>query len=172
MAINTLEEKFQHGLGAIYDAEHQFLEAQQMMLESATAPAVQASLKKHIAETEQQITNLERVHEILGLDAERIDCVGAEGLVTEGNEMLSETEAVPALADLAINGSCSKVEHFEIATYRGLIAGAQMMGQTEVVQLLQENLTQEENTADLLEAGMPELLERAMQSASSQAASS
>ena len=172
MAITTLEEKFQHGLGSIYDAEHQFLEAQQMMLESATAPAVQAALKKHIAETEQQIVNLTRVHELLGLEAERIDCVGAEGIVTEGNELLSETEDVPALADLAINGSCSKVEHFEIATYRGLIAGAQVMGQTEVVKLLQENLTQEENTADLLEAGMPALLERAMLNASSQAASS
>jgi ferritin-like metal-binding protein YciE len=166
MAINTLEEKFQFSLNSIYDAEHQFLEAQQTLLESATAPSVQASLKKHIAETEQQIVNLEKVHELLGLEATRETCAGAEGIVTEGNTLVEQTSGVPALADLAINGSCSKVEHFEIATYRGLIAGAQMMGQTEVVRLLQENLTQEENTADLLEASMPELLERAMQNAS------
>ncbi len=29
MAITTLEEKFVHGLGDIYDAEHRFLEAQE-----------------------------------------------------------------------------------------------------------------------------------------------
>lgn len=172
MAINTLEEKFQFSLNSIYDAENQFLQAMQTMLGSATAPKVQAGLKKHIAETEQQIVNLERVHELLGFEANRETCVAAEGLVEEGNTLLTETEAVPALADLAITGSCSKVEHFEIATYRGLIAGAQMMGQTEVVSLLQQNLTQEENTADMLEASMPELLERAMQSASSKSAAS
>lgn len=170
MAINTLEEKFTHGLGSIYDAEHQFLEAQQTMLESATDPTVQANLKKHIVETEQQIVNIAKVHEILGLTAKRITCAGAAGIVTEGNELLSETEDVPALADLAINGSCSKVEHFEIATYRGLIAGAQAMGQTEVVRLLSQNLEQEENTAQTLEAGMPSLLQKAKQSASSSAA--
>lgn len=170
MAINTLEEKFQHGLGDIYDAEHRFLEAQQTMLESATAPMVQASLKKHIAETEGQIVNLTKVYEALGLKAERVSCDAAAGLVSEGSKLLKETKDVPSLADLAINGSCSKVEHYEIASYRGLIAGAESMGQTEIVRLLSENLEQEETTAAALEAGMPELLERAKQNASSQAA--
>ena len=41
MAINTLEEKFIHGLGDIYDAEHRFLEAQEKMLPSATSSTVQ-----------------------------------------------------------------------------------------------------------------------------------
>lgn len=112
MAITTLEEKFTHGLGSIYDAEHQFLEAQQTMLESANSEAVQANLEQHIAETEQQIVNLAKAHELLGLTAKRITCAGAKGIVTEGNDLLSETEDVPPLADLAINGSCSKVEHF------------------------------------------------------------
>jgi len=171
MAITTLEEKFTFELGALYDAEHQFLEAQQTMLESAHSPTVQQMLEKHIAETEQQIVNLSKVHELLGLTAKRETCEAAEGLVTEGNTILSETEDVPALADLAIAGSNSKVEHFEIACYRGLIAGAQMMGQTEVVRLLTENLQQEENTAQTLEANLPSLLEKAMTTASKSATS-
>jgi ferritin-like metal-binding protein YciE len=169
MTINTLEEKFTFELNSIYDAEHQFLEAQQTMLESANSSDVKAMLEKHIAETEQQIVNLTRVHEILGLTAKRQTCAAAKGLVTEGNTILTATADVPALADLAINGSNFKVEHFEIATYRGLIAGAQMMGQTEVVQLLSENLQQEENTAQALEASKPALLEKAMTTASKSA---
>ncbi len=166
MAIKTLEEKFAHGLGDIYDAEHRFLEAQQTMLESANSSAVQAMLEKHIAETEQQIVNLTRVHEVLGLTAERVTCDGAAGIVSEGNKLLKETMDVPALADLAINGSCSKVEHYEIASYRGLITGAEAMGQAEVVRLLTENLQQEEKTAQTLESSMPALLRQAMQTTS------
>ena len=171
MAITTLEEKFVHGLGDIYDAEHRFLDAQQKMLPNATSPTVQAMLEKHIAETEQQIINLSQVFEILGLTAKRVSCDGAVGIVTEGDKLLKETSGVPALADLAINGGCSKVEHYEIASYRGLIAGAEQMGQTEVVRLLSENLQQEENTAQALESSMPALLQKAMQSASQSAAS-
>lgn len=171
MVINTLEEKFAFSLGSIYDAEHQFLDAQQTMLESATSPTVKAMLEKHIAETEQQIVNLAKVHETLGLTAKRITCDAAAGLVTEGNKVLTATADVPALADLSINDANSKVEHFEIATYRSLIAGAQLMGQTEVVRLLTENLDQEENTAANLESTMPALLERAMQTASKSATS-
>jgi len=169
MAIKTLEEKFIHGLGDIYDAEHRFLEAQQTMLPNANSADVQALLETHIAETEQQIVNLTKVYEFLGLKAERVACDGAAGIVSEGNKLLKETRDVPALADLAINGGCSKVEHYEIAAYRGLIAGAQAMGQTEIVRLLTENLQQEEKTAQTLEASMPTLLEKAMQTASKSA---
>jgi len=166
MAIKTLEEKFIHGLGDIYDAEHRFLEAQQTMLPNASSSTVQAALKKHIAETEQQIVNLTKVYEVLGVTAKRVPCDAAKGLVTEGDKLLKETEDVPALADLAIVGSCSKVEHYEIASYRGLIAGAEQMGKTDVARLLSENLQQEENTAQALESSMPALLKQAMQTAS------
>lgn len=166
MAIKTLEEKFIHGLGDIYDAEHRFLDAQQTMLPNASSSTVQAALKKHITETEQQIVNLTKVYEVLGLTAKRIACDAAKGLVTEGDKLLKETKDVPALADLAIVGGCSKVEHYEIASYRGLIAGAEQMGQTDVARLLSENLQQEENTAQTLESSMPTLLKQAMQTAS------
>ncbi len=89
----------------------------------------------------------------------------------EGDKLLKETKDIPALADLAINGGCSKVEHYEIASYRGLIAGAEQMRQTEIVSLLKENLQQEENTAQALESSMPTLLQKAAQTASQSASS-
>jgi ferritin-like metal-binding protein YciE len=166
MAIKTLEEKFQHGLGDIYDAEHRFLEAMQTMSESAASADVQQSLETHIAETEQQIANLEQVYELLGASPKRVACDAAKGLVSEGSKLLKETQDVPVLADLGIVGSCSKVEHYEIAAYRGLIASAESTGQTEVARLLQENLQLEENTAQFLETTMPTLLNQAVKTAS------
>jgi len=169
MAIKTLQEKFMHGLGDIYDAEHRFLEAQQTMLPNADSETVRTNLETHITETEQQIVNLTKVYEILGQKPQRVSCDAAVGLVKEGDKLLSETKDVPALADLAITGGCSKVEHYEIAAYRGLVAGAEAMGQTDIVRLLAENLEQEENTAQKLEMGMPALLQQAMKTATASA---
>ncbi len=57
-----------------------------------------------------------------------------------------------------------KVEHFEMGSYRGLITGAQQIGQQEeVVNLLNENLRQEEETAQTAEQSAPELIQKAMQ---------
>ncbi|MCP9495339.1 MAG: DUF892 family protein [Pyrinomonadaceae bacterium MAG19_C2-C3] len=162
MAIKSLQEKFLHGLGDIYDAEHQFLEAQQEMLPEATSPTVISLLETHIAQTEEHITTLEEVFNLLDETAERVKCAGAAGIVTEGQKTLKEVSGTPQLVDLAISGSCGKVEHYEIANYRMLITGAEQMGQTEVVQLLTRNLKQEEQTAKLIEQSAPELFQQAM----------
>ncbi len=68
-----------HELGDIYDAEHRFLKAQQKMLPQANSSTVKMLLEQHITETEQQIVNLTKVHEILGLTTERVNCEGADG---------------------------------------------------------------------------------------------
>ncbi len=166
MAIKTLQEKFLHGLGDIYDAEHRFLKAQQEMLPQANASTVKTLLEQHITETEQQIKVLEQVFEVLGESAKREKCAAAAGLVSEGESLLGEVSGVPALVDLAIGGSCSKVEHYEIASYRMLITGAEQMGQTEIAQLLKQNLQQEEQTAQKIEQSAPALFQQAMSRAS------
>ncbi len=60
-----------------------------------------------------------------------------------------------------IVASVIKVEHFEMGSYRGLVAGAQQMGQNEIVNLLSENMQQEEQTAQIAEQSAPELLQKA-----------
>ncbi len=171
MAIKTLQEKFIHALGDIYDAEHRFLEAQQTMQKQANSETVRALFEKHIPETEQQIANLEEVYGILGEKPKRVKCEGATGLVTEGEKLLKETAEVPTLADLAIAGANAKVEHYEIACYQSLVLGAEMMGEKEIVRLLRENLKQEEQTLQTLDKGMPELLTQAMSEGNTASAS-
>lgn len=164
MAIKNLEEKMLHEVCDIYDAEHQFLEAQQQMIQKANAGQVKSMLQEHIQQTEQQIRNLEQVFQSLGQQPKREKCAAAAGLVSEGQKLLKEVEGNPQLIDLAIAGSQSKVEHYEIASYRGLITGAQQMGQQEIVTLLQQNLQQEEQTAQKVEQSTPQLVQQAMSS--------
>lgn len=162
MAITTLQEKMLHELADIYDAEHQFLEAQQQMITHANADTVKQMLQTHIQQTEQQIKNLEQVFQALGQQLKREKCAAAAGLVTEGNKLLKEVSGNPALVDLAIAGSQTKVEHYEVASYRGLVMSAQVMGKHEILPLLQANLQQEEQTAQLVEQSTPQLIQQAM----------
>ncbi|MEO8288024.1 MAG: DUF892 family protein [Chloroflexota bacterium] len=162
MAIRTLQEKYQHELEDIYDAEHQFLKGQEEMLANATDPNVKQMINTHMRQTEGHIRNLEQIFSLMGMRAQRTTCAGAKGIVTEGQMIMKETSSVPEIRDAAILGAASKVEHYEIATYRGLITGAKMMGQTEVMNFLQKNLAEEEHTANLIEQSEPTILQKAM----------
>jgi len=162
MAINTLQQKFMHELGDIYDAENQFLKGQAEMLQNATDPALQDMITTHIEQTKGQISNLEQVFAALGEQPKREMCDAAKGLVSEAQKTMREAAGVPEILDCVINGSASKVEHYEISSYRGLITGAELMGQQDIVSLLQQNLEQEESTAMLVEQSAPKLIQKAM----------
>src|ERR687885_777048 len=56
-----------------------------------------------------------------------------------------------AVRDCAINAAIIRVEHFEIGSYQGMLTGARQLGPEEAVNLLEENLGQEEQTAQLAE---------------------
>jgi ferritin-like metal-binding protein YciE len=160
--ITNLQEKFAHELSDIYDAEHRFLEAQQQMLQEASHEELKGMIQEHIDQTRQQIQNLEQVYSQVGQQPERQTCEAAQGLVSEGQEVMQEAGSGP-IRDTLIAGSQAKVEHYEIASYQGLVAGAQQMGQQEAVNLLQQNLQQEEQTARKIEQSTPQLLQRAAQ---------
>lgn len=162
MTIRTLEEKFIHDLADIYDAEHRFLEAQLQMIQQAGAPQLRSMLQEHLEQTRQQIGNLESIYAQLGSRPMRIKCDAAAGLVTEGQKGMQESQGSPAVRDCMIAGSAAKVEHYEVAAYRGLISAAEGMGQAPIASLLRQNLQQEEQTAHMIEQSTPQLLQQAM----------
>lgn len=162
MAIRTLEEKFVHDLADIYDAEHRFLEAQRQMMMQASSPQLKTMIQEHIGQTQQQIGNLEQIYAQLGTNPTRVKCDAAAGLVIEGQKGMQESQGNPAVCDCMIAGSAAKVEHYEVASYRGLITAADGMGQTQIASLLRQNLQQEEQTAHKVEQSVPTLLQQAM----------
>ena len=82
-------------------------------------------------------------------------------MVSEAQQNMQEAQN-DALRDCAINAAIIKVEHFEMGSYRGLVTAAQQMGQDEIVDLLQQNLQQEEQTAQTAEQSAPQLLQKVM----------
>jgi ferritin-like metal-binding protein YciE len=157
--ITSFQDKFIYEVAAMYDAENRFLEAQQVMWQCCQNNQFRSLIETHIGETEQQIRNLEKVFSTFGQQPQRVTCNAAAGVISDGQKLMLLARDNPTILELGLIGGQSKVEHFEIACYRGLIKGAEQMGQREVVQLLQQNLQQEEQTAQKLEQLLPQLLE-------------
>jgi len=161
MPINNAQELFVHNLSEIYDAEHQFVQGQQEMAQQASDQDLKSAIEEHIGQTEQHARNLEGVFEQLGQQPQRATNEVAQGLVSSAQQLMQQTQD-ENLRDCAINAAVIKVEHFEMGSYRGLVSAAQQMGQDEIVDLLQQNLQQEEQTAQTAEQSAPQLLQKVM----------
>jgi ferritin-like metal-binding protein YciE len=150
---------FVHELADLYDAEHQFLEAQRMMHSKATDIKLKTMIEEHIAESEQQVTNLEKVFGIVGEPPKRQHCDGAEGIVSEGEKAIAEAGS-PEMRDSIIAGGATKAEHYEMVSYADLIEAATLLKLRQAVPLLEKNREQEVRTARRLERASPRLLKQ------------
>lgn len=127
-------------------AEKHLLKALPKMAKGATSEELRSSIELHITETENQITRLEQVFEIVGQKATGKKCEAMEGLVEEGKSMMEETESGSLTRDAAIISSSQKIEHYEIASYGTLRTLANTLGLSEAAALLEETLEEEKNT--------------------------
>ena len=91
----------------------------------------------------------EKVAQLLETDTHHQECVGMEGVIQEGAEALEE-EGEEVVLDIGLIGAGSRVEHYEMAGYLTAISLAKRMGATEVVALLSQSLTEEENAEKTL----------------------
>ena len=163
MPISNVQGLFVRELCEIYDAEHRFLDGQVKMVHRATDHELQRSIENHIAQTRQHIADLERLFRELDEAPRRETNEAAQGLMSGAERGIEEAQG-DALRDCLIDAAVIKVEHFEIGSYRGLLTGARlMMGQTTAVDLLEANLRQEEETAQIAEQSAETLLQKAMQ---------
>jgi len=141
--MNTLESLFKHFLRDIYYAEKQVLKTLPKMARKAEADELKEAFEHHREETEAQIDNLEKVFEHMGLKPRGVTCEAIQGILDEGKEIMEEAEDGDT-RDAGMIAAAQAVEHYEITRYGTMIAWAQTLGlDSEVVQLLKENLDQE-----------------------------
>jgi len=141
---NELHELFLDELADIYNAEQQLTKALPKLVKAARSPELREAFEAHLEETKNQIMRLDQVAESVGGAIKRKKCQAMEGLIEEGEEMMEEKEDSEAL-DAGLILAAQKVEHYEIASYGGLRAWAELMGHTDAVDLLQETLEEEKN---------------------------
>ena len=141
-----LEKYFIDSLKDIYWAEKALTKALPKMRKAATTEELQTAIGEHLAQTEEHVSRLEQVFELFGKKVQAKKCDAMEGLIKEGDSIVEETEDGSMTRDAAIIIAAQKVEHYEIATYGGLVSLAKTMGKNEAADILAMTLEEEKQT--------------------------
>ncbi len=145
----NLEDLFEEQLEDLYDAEKQIVDALPKLIANSSSEVLAGALQDHLEETKVQVTRLETIFDRMGQQPGSRHCTGMEGLLTEGDDAISNKKKSSVL-DLTIIAAAQKVEHYEIAAYGTVCALGESLGQPEVVELLHETLEEERNADDSL----------------------
>lgn len=145
-----LEKFFLDQLKDIYYAEHKIVDGLGKLQEAATTGNLKEAFEDHLHQTQRHIKRLEKVFETLGKKAEGEKCEAIEGISRELDTIIEETEEGTLTRDAALIIAAQKVEHYEIATYGGLVQLAITMELHDAADLLDKTLVEEEDTDALL----------------------
>lgn len=143
----SLLEKFLiDQLKDIYYAEQKIVQSLPKMRAAATSDELKEAFEDHLHQTKKHVSRLEKAFEAIGKKAEGERCEAIEGITKECEKIISETKEGTATRDAALIIAAQKVEHYEIATYGGLVQLAITVGLRDVADLLDKTLREEEDT--------------------------
>ena len=148
--ISPLEKFFTDQLKDIYYAEQQLVKALPEMQKACTTEELEDAFENHLKQTERQLKRLERVFQLIDQKPEGKKCEAIEGLIKEAKSIISETKEGTMTRDAALIIAAQKVEHYEIATYGGLVQLAITMNLHQVADLLDKTLQEEEGADHML----------------------
>ena len=90
MEMETLKDLYVEELKDLYSAENQIIKALPKMIKAASNEELKQAFGRHLKETEVQVQRLEEVCDELGVSPKGKKCVGMEGLLKEGSELIKE----------------------------------------------------------------------------------
>jgi len=149
MELQSLRDLYIDELKDLYSAEKQLVKALPKMAKNATNPDLKKAFTDHLEQTEEHVSRLEQIFESLEASPRGKKCVGMEGLIEEAKEMLEEDAAEDVL-DAGLISKAQHVEHYEMAGYGTVRRFAQILGEAEHVELLEQTLNEEKEADQLL----------------------
>ncbi|MDB5005178.1 MAG: hypothetical protein JWQ34_3403 [Mucilaginibacter sp.] len=148
-ANSKLMEFFVEELKDLLWAERELVETLPDMAKAATTQELKTAFTNHLAETETHVTRLEQIFGLLGLEPETTKCDAMSGIIDEGDGIISDTEEGTAQRDVGLIFAGQKAEHYEIASYGGMISLAKTLGYYDIAEMLVLTID-EEKSADAL----------------------
>ena len=138
----TLEDLYTDMLKDMYSAEKQLVKALPKLAKNAQSPDLKKAFQEHLKQTEGHVERIERIFSDMEGSPRGKKCVGMEGLIEEGNEIMQE-DAEPDVLDAGLIAAAQKVEHYEISSYGTARAWAERLGYDKAARLLQQTLEEE-----------------------------
>jgi ferritin-like metal-binding protein YciE len=146
---NSLHELYLEELKDLYDAENQIIKALPKMVDAASSEELQNALTEHLEVTRGQAKRLEQIFQNMGEKLKAEKCKGMEGLIKEGSDIVSE-DMNEDVKDAAIISAAQRIEHYEMAGYGTVRTWANLLGESEAEELLQQTLDEEKEADEKL----------------------
>ena len=140
---SKLQQFFVDQLEDIYWAEQKLVRTLPNMEEAASSDELKQAFNSHLQETINHVSRLEKVFDLIGEPAQAKKCYAMSGIVEEGEDIIDETEEHTAQRDTGLIFAGQKAEHYEIATYGGLVQLAKTLGYKEAAEILAVTLAEE-----------------------------
>jgi ferritin-like metal-binding protein YciE len=145
----NLKKLYIDELKDLFSAENQLLKALPKMAKAASSDELRTGFEKHLEQTKGHVQRLEQIFEFLDESPKGKKCVGMEGLVKEGSDVMEEGFE-DAVLDAGLIGAARRVEHYEMAAYGAVCEFSKVLGQTKHTSLLEKTLAEEKQTDDKL----------------------
>ncbi|AIZ63387.1 hypothetical protein PK28_06195 [Hymenobacter sp. DG25B] len=143
--LKSLDDLFHEQLKDLYSAENQLLKALPKMAKEAQDSRLRQGFEKHLQETENQVSRLEKIGKMLDISLSGHTCKAMQGLVAEGQVTIDEN-ATDEVKDAALIAAAQRVEHYEISGYGTAAHYAERLGHTDAAKLLRQTLQEEQMT--------------------------
>ena len=140
--MQTLDDLYIDMLKDLYSAEKQLVKALPKMAKNAQSSDLQQAFQEHLKQTEGHVERIEHIFSDMESSPRGKKCVGMEGIIEEGSELMKE-RVDPDVLDAGLIAAAQKAEHYEIASYGAARTWAERLGHNSAAQLLQQTLDEE-----------------------------
>ncbi len=147
--IEDLRTLYVTNLKKALDMEQKITDALPKMIEKSTDRELSDAFRTHLEETRGHVAKVESLLRKATGKAETETCKVINGLTTEASDTIKDVKD-PTVRDVALIGAAQEVEHHEIAIYGTLRTWANILGETDDVNILNSILVEEENTDEIL----------------------
>jgi ferritin-like metal-binding protein YciE len=145
MKANRLKHLYVEELKDLYSAENQLVKALPKMAKASTSEDLRAGFEEHLNQTQEHVARLEKSFKTLGESPKGKKCMGMEGLIKEGAELIEE-DPEPEELDAGLISAAQRVEHYEMAGYGSVSTYAKLLGEDQALSLLRQTLEEEKET--------------------------
>lgn len=139
-----LRKLLEDQLKDMYWTEKALTKAIPKMIRKATSAELISALSNHLRITQDHVKLLEEAFGLMDVKPVAKKCEAMSGLIKEADQIIDSFDE-GSVRDAGIICAAQKVEHYEIATYGTLSTYAEILGEMEMVDILEEILAEEKD---------------------------
>ncbi len=139
MKVQSIDDLLYVGLTYVRDFEHQISQEAAKMAEASSNPELKEAFEKSVSKGKEYAQRIDQTFLALGKEAESNENHIAKAMIQEVENMIENTEASP-VRDAALIVAANQQQLFRVASYGSLAGYAKVIGKSEAVAPLKENL--------------------------------